>query len=321
MVAQGVSPVAPPPAPQTPLPSPCNRRCDPPGRPWKFASELQIMARYSLSAGSGVSTARSRTPDLRSESETGRLGMTTAFLSICRPPDTILFFNDNMPHGEVGEIIWIPAKHCAKVLGMRPFAAPWSSLQTHKPKFRDHRQNNSGPCRERQGTVYIKNFGLFWRADEVDWYPGGGVKGAFRLLGRQGKYLPGLRLADFRYQQGIYILYGNYGPYYTGITKQGFGRRLQDHLGDDKAEQWDRFSWFGFQQVKIGADAHGICMLRDLAGVAVGDPSMVINDVEALLIRAMGLSNIAQTQFSEADEWIQVKLDEREHYLEKVAPK
>lgn len=61
----------------------------------------------------------------------------------------------------------------------------------------------------------IKNYGLFWRADEVNWFPGTGNKGQFRLLGRQGMNLPGLTLADFREQCGIYILYGNYGPHYT----------------------------------------------------------------------------------------------------------
>ena len=68
--------------------------------------------------------------------------------------------------------------------------------------------------------MFIKNFGQFWRADEVEWYPGRGARGAFRLLGRQGKYLPRVRLADFRYQQGIYILYGNHGPDYTGLTNR-----------------------------------------------------------------------------------------------------
>jgi len=168
--------------------------------------------------------------------------------------------------------------------------------------------------------LFIKNFGQFWREDEVDWFPGAGVTGAFRLLGRQGQKLPGLRLADFRYQQGIYILYGNHGPYYTGLTKkQGFGSRLQDHLRNDKAEKWDRFSWFGFQQVLLTPDEHGICGLKELPGVAKGNPLTFIQDVEALLIRAMGLSNIAQTKFSKADEWFQVKLDEMDRYLERVA--
>ena len=111
--------------------------------------------------------------------------------------------------------------------------------------------------------VFIKSFGLFWRADEVDWNPGKGAKGAFRLLGHRGVNLPGLRVADFRYQQGIYILHGNHGPYYVGLTKkQGLGKRLKDHLTDDHADMWDRSSWFGFCSVLKGKDDGGLCKLK-----------------------------------------------------------
>ena len=171
--------------------------------------------------------------------------------------------------------------------------------------------------------MFIKNFGQFWRADEIDWFPGSGERNAFRLLGRQGKNLPGLSLADFRNQQGIYILYSNHGPYYTGLTtEQGLGKRLKDHMQDGHREEWDRFSWFGFRQVNVSKkDKHGIRSLRALAEGAFGDPSTVIRDVEALLIRAMGLSNISQMKFAEADEWFQVKEHEIDHYLKKVASK
>ena len=170
--------------------------------------------------------------------------------------------------------------------------------------------------------MFIKNFGQFWRADEVNWFPGQGNRNSFRLLGRRGKNNPGLRLTDFRYQQGIYILYANHGPYYTGLTtEQGLGKRLQDHLYDKHEEKWDRFSWFGFCQVLKGTDEHNLCKLRDLASIGVSEPSTIIRDVEALLIRAMGLTNISQTKFSEAEEWYQVKEHETGHYLEKVAEK
>ena len=170
--------------------------------------------------------------------------------------------------------------------------------------------------------MFIKNFGQFWRAEEVDWFPGRGNRGKFRLLGRQGMNLPSVRLADFRYMQGIYILYGNHGPYYTGLTtEQGLGKRLQDHLNDEHGEKWDRFSWFGFQYVLKRTDDLGICELRDLGGVGVGKPVTVIRDVEALLIRAMGLTNISQTQFSQGEEWFQVYDHEVEHYLNKVQSK
>jgi len=74
-------------------------------------------------------------------------------------------------------------------------------------------------------------------------------------------------------------------------------------------------------RVSTGSEAHpeyGIRELRDLAEVAVGAPATVIRDVEALLIRAMGLSNIAQTKFAEGEEWFQVKEHEMDHYLEKI---
>jgi hypothetical protein len=168
--------------------------------------------------------------------------------------------------------------------------------------------------------MFVKSYGLFWRVDEVRWNPGKGAKGEFRLLGRRNKNVPTLRLADFRHQQGIYILYGNHGPIYVGLTKkQGLGKRLKDHLNDSFQGKWDRFSWFGFRIVLKGKDEYGICALKKLAEVGEGNPVAMIADVEALLIRAMGLNNIKQMRFSDADEWQQVKLYEADHYMEKVA--
>jgi hypothetical protein len=167
--------------------------------------------------------------------------------------------------------------------------------------------------------MFVKNYGLFWRADEVDWSPGQGARGAFRLLGRRSKNIPTLRLADFRHQIGIYILYGNHGPIYVGLTKeQGLGKRLKDHLTDELGGQWDRFSWFGFRIVLKGRDDNGLCELRKLAEVGIGKPQELIGDVEALLIKAMGLNNIKQMKFSDADEWFQVKAYEVDKYMEKV---
>jgi hypothetical protein len=168
-------------------------------------------------------------------------------------------------------------------------------------------------------AVLIRNFGLFWRRDEVDWSPGKGKRRSFRLLGRRGANLPGLRLADFRYQQGIYILYGQYGPHYVGLTrKQGLGKRLKDHLFDDHWGEWDRFSWFGFQRVLKSYDSAGLLRLGDLADVSLGDPKTMIGDIEALLIKAMGLgSNKAQMNFARAEQWTQVRRHEVEHYTKK----
>lgn len=167
--------------------------------------------------------------------------------------------------------------------------------------------------------MFIKNFGLFWEIDEIEWHPGKGARGVFRLIGRQGNNRPGLRLADFRYQQGIYILYNNHGPYYTGLTKkQGLGKRLKDHLSDEHGGKWNRFSWFGFCSILTGKDDDNFCKLRNMAGIAMSDPKKVISDVEAILIRAMSLTNINKTNFTHADQWVQVKLNEVDYYLSKL---
>jgi hypothetical protein len=165
--------------------------------------------------------------------------------------------------------------------------------------------------------MFVKCFGLFWRRDEVDWNPGTG--GQFRLLGRQGERLPGIRIADIREQTGIYILYGNHGAYYVGLTKSSLGIRLKSHLTDQHGDEWDRFSWFGFRKILAGRDTEGFCKLGDMATTTITNPEMVISDVEALLIRAMGLSNIRQMNFYSADEWTQIKNHETEYFLAKIS--
>ena len=167
--------------------------------------------------------------------------------------------------------------------------------------------------------MLIKSYGLFWRASEIDWNPGQGVKDSFRLIGRNGTNLPSVRVADFRYQQGIYILYGNFGPYYVGLTrKQGLGKRLKDHLSDHHAELWDRFSWFGFQKVLKTINSDKTNKLGKLSNISLGKTEKAIGDIEALLIKAMGLSNIAQMNFAEAEEWTQIEEHEVDYYLEKI---
>lgn len=167
--------------------------------------------------------------------------------------------------------------------------------------------------------MLIRSFGTFWRASEIDWTPGKGKKGEFRLLGRQGVHSPGLQLSDFRHQQGIYVLYGNYGPYYVGLTrKQGLGKRLKDHLFDKHKGQWDRFSWFGFRSTLKPNKTSGLCPLRELAEVSFGSPGQAIADMEALLIKAMGTSNSADMKFQKATRWLQVERDEVDYYTQKV---
>jgi hypothetical protein len=127
-----------------------------------------------------------------------------------------------------------------------------------------------------EGSMIIQSFGLFWRVDEINWFPGRGTKGTWRLLGRR-RASGTLELADFTDQTGIYILYGNYGPYYVGLTRRrGLGRRLKDHLRDAHMGKWDRFSWFGFKPFKRATDEQGLRVLRALPELKSFPPSAII---------------------------------------------
>ena len=167
--------------------------------------------------------------------------------------------------------------------------------------------------------MVITSYGTFWQRDEVDWRPGKGKRNAFRLLGRRGATKKKLRLADFRRQRGIYILYGDYGPHYVGLARNGsIGSRLKAHLTDSHANRWDRFSWFGFRPVLKKKDKNGIRVLKDLAEISVESPGEMIREMEALLIQAMGLTNKLQMKFIDARRWKQIKQSETAHFLKRA---
>ena len=114
--------------------------------------------------------------------------------------------------------------------------------------------------------MLVREFGLFWRRDMVDWNPGGGKGNKFRLLGRRGQNRPTLQVADFRRQQGVYILYGDHGAYYVGMAigdKGRLGSRLRSHTRDEHKDKWDKFSWIGFRDVLKDRDDDGLRKLAD----------------------------------------------------------
>lgn len=169
----------------------------------------------------------------------------------------------------------------------------------------------------------VTSYGLFWREDEIDWHPGTGNRDSFRLLGRIGSNRGKIRVADFRHQQGIYILYDEYGPSYVGLTRnQGLGKRLKDHKGDHLSGKWDRFSWFGFRPLLTPEGSSGVMELGSPQTDVSEDTSTTIGDLEALLIRAIGPKrNRAQMRFDCAERWIQVAYDDGETYLDRARPK
>ncbi len=163
--------------------------------------------------------------------------------------------------------------------------------------------------------MIISSYGLFWRADEVDWFPGYG--GDFQLYGRRGKTRRTLQMCNFWRQEGIYILYGNLGSYYGGLTKH-LGYRLRDHQTDKHAGQWDRFSWFGFRRVLKGEDDDGLQKLGKMPVAKYVSPKIVIKDLEALVLKAMAVRNANDSHFAIGKRWEQVKLDEVEKYIRRL---
>jgi hypothetical protein len=140
------------------------------------------------------------------------------------------------------------------------------------------------------------------------------------MLGRRGSNKPVLQIADFRHQRGIYILYGDYGPYYVGLArKRSLGDRLKDHLTDKHGGKWDRFSWFGFKRVMRSKNDNGFQQLKEeVPDNAVIRPHKLIGDIEALLIKSMGLRNIKNMNITGANQWIQIKRLEEADFCERI---
>lgn len=160
--------------------------------------------------------------------------------------------------------------------------------------------------------MQVTSYGLFWRANGIDWFPGKGTRNGFRLLGRIGMNRPGIKVADFRRQQGIYILFDEYGPAYVGLAKgERLGARLRDHHGDHLKGKWDRFSWFGFNPVGATPDRQGVLSLDQPRQDVSDDTSTTIGDLEALLIAAMGPKlNYQKMRFDVAEKWEQITFRE-----------
>lgn len=169
---------------------------------------------------------------------------------------------------------------------------------------------------------FVRCYGMFWDREEVEWAPGAGNAGQFRLLGRVGKIRPKLQLCDFRTQRGIYVLYDDHGARYVGLARsQDIGNRLRDHTRDHLSDSWDRFSWFGFRRVLAGHDTIGLQRLGKVPDRLLANSEATIGDIEALLIQTLGtyrLGNIQQMRFASAERWEQVRRDEVDRYITRL---
>jgi hypothetical protein len=100
----------------------------------------------------------------------------------------------------------------------------------------------------------VRNVGVLWRRDKVDWSGQPGPNGRAKLEG----YLRGKPefTVDFRDQIGIYLLiddrFDDRKVVYVGeagLGKSSLYSRLKSHTHNHLAARWTRFSWFGLRTV------------------------------------------------------------------------
>lgn len=131
-------------------------------------------------------------------------------------------------------------------------------------------------------NLLIKTYGLFWKKDDVFWgTPGKGKAGSLSGSLTSSKKS---KIVDFREQTGIYVLYADYKIIYIGQAGNGHANlftRLRKHLTDDLSQRWDRFSWFGLQQVRKTDN----CLVEPNKSVHVTQ-DIILNHIEAILIHA-----------------------------------
>lgn len=89
----------------------------------------------------------------------------------------------------------------------------------------------------------IKHYGVFWNRKYVDWR-----SNQFKLLGTDSQ---STQPVDFRKMRGVYLLYDFREVVYVGQAKgnSSIADRLKFHTKDRHANRWNRFSWFGIDNV------------------------------------------------------------------------
>ncbi|WP_353953565.1 hypothetical protein V6K52_09185 [Knoellia sp. S7-12] len=153
-------------------------------------------------------------------------------------------------------------------------------------------------------------FGRHWRRDEVRWSTGN----QWQMLGRVSDRRPGLRLCDFGWARGVYVLELRKKPVYVGIARgrMGFAERLVKHHVENK-KQWTTFSWFSFDGVSdVGTQANPIypqwARVKDRDAIARGETSKRIEEMEAIFVGLLGqgLTNVQKPKFGSALQWEQI---------------
>ncbi len=125
--------------------------------------------------------------------------------------------------------------------------------------------------------MIIRNYGLYWKIDDVYW---GKQKNAGNLFGKLSSERKSEQV-NFKDQSGIYALYADYDLIYvgqTGAKGQKLLSRLRQHRNDALAGRWNKFSWFGTRSVLTKGD------LQKEKNNTNTSHRLALNHMEAILI-------------------------------------
>ena len=119
----------------------------------------------------------------------------------------------------------------------------------------------------------IKNFGMYWMRDGINW------KQNPKLLGSQSD---GAQPVDLSEMRGVYMLYDGREVIYVGkALDQPILKRLIQHTKNRLATRWNRFSWFGIDKVNNEGQ------VEKISNSIVTDVSTLINALEGILIEGL----------------------------------
>ncbi len=152
--------------------------------------------------------------------------------------------------------------------------------------------------------MLIRNFGHLWERKFINYGTGGaGNKGHLR------GYITKKRMADFREQIGIYVLFDkDLAPVYIGQAGSGKRRlfaRLNEHETDDLWNRWEYFTWFGFRRVN---QSGRLSDYDDAEKIFKAEGSLLLNQVEGALITALEPKlNKQGARWKGVKEWFQTR--------------
>lgn len=122
-------------------------------------------------------------------------------------------------------------------------------------------------------STLIKCYGMYWTRDAINW------EHSPKLLGVQSDGASPIDLSEMR---GVYLLYDGREVIYVGqAAKQPILKRLIEHTKNRLATRWNRFSWFGIDNIN---EKGCVSKIDDPFSTTIGN---LVDALEGILIEGL----------------------------------